>query len=349
MLEIGPPHPMDYRKEILSPLFRYVQSAESFYVIGAASMGKTRLLDFLTGAEVQKHYLGEHADRHWLIRVDLNRLAIMNEKWAFYELLLSSILLDLSNHENIGNLSAEIAKLDSEIIQHRDLLLALRFFELAVNKLCQAYDLKLCFLFDEFDEAYKVLSRETFLQLRAVRDANKNRISFGLFLRDLPERLRPSPDNESFYELLSRNLIGLGPYNRSDSLRIIQQLEARREYSLTSEQREKLFEASGGHPGIIQAILSVLIDTPNSSRKFDTPGWMEWLSQQPAVVEECRKIFDGLSEEEQEGLSAFARGGFDKISLPVEKLLFAKGLLRREDGVVKFFSRLFEQYIKSLR
>jgi hypothetical protein len=349
MLEIGPEHTMNYRQEVLSPLFRYVQSTESFSVIGAASMGKTRLLDFLMRADVQEHYLHENADRHWLIRVDLNRLAVKDENWAFYELLLSSILLDLSNHQNIGNLGTEIAKLDSEMIQHRDLLLALKFFELAVNKLCHVYDLRLCFLFDEFDDAYRNLSPETFLQLRAVRDANKNRVSFALFLRNLPERLRPSLDNESFYELLSRNLIGLGPYTRPDALRIIQQLEARREYSLTSEQREKLFEASGGHPGIIQAILSVLIDTPNSSQKFDAPGWMEWLSQQPAIIEECRKIWDGISDEEKEGLSAFGRGEFNKISLPVEKLIFAKGLLRRDDGEVRFFSRLFEQYVRSLR
>lgn len=349
MPESGPTPSMEYRKEVLTPLFRYIHSTESFYVIGAASMGKTRLLDFLALSDVQKHYLREKANQHWLIRVDLNRLAVKDEGWAFYELLLSSILLDLNNHENIGNLSTEIAKLDSEIIQHRDLLLALRFFELAVNKLCQVYEMKLCFLFDEFDEAYTSLPRETFLQLRAVRDANKNRVSFGLLLRNLPERLRPALDNESFYELLSRNLIGLGPYTRPDALYMIQQLEARRGYPLTSEQRERLYEASGGHPGIVQAILSILIDTEHSSQKSNTPGWMDWVSRQQAVLEECRKIWDGLSEDEQEGLKAFARGGFDKISPPVERLLFAKGLLRRDGGDAKFFSRLFEQYVKSLR
>jgi hypothetical protein len=115
------------------------------------------------------------------------------------------------------------------------------------------------------------------------------------------------------------------------------------------EQREKLFEASGGHPGIILAVLSVLIDTPNSSQEFDTPGWIEWLSQQPAIIEECRKIWDGLSEEEKEGLAAFGRGEFNEISLPVEKLLFAKGLLQREDGEARFFSRIFEQYVRGPR
>ncbi len=349
MLEIGPQHAMAYRQEILEPFFRYIQSTESFYVVGAASMGKTRLLDFLTRAEVQKHYLGEEAERHWLIRVDLNRLAVKKEDWGFYELLLSSILLDLSNHENVGNLYTEIAKLDSEIIQNHDLLLALRFFELVVNKLCQMQQIKLCFLIDEFDEAYRNFPRETFLQLRAVRDANKNRVSFVLFLRNLPQHLRDPLDNESFYELLSRNSIGLGPYTKLDALNIIQQLEVRRKYSLNMDQREKLFEASGGHPGLIQALLSTLIDTPQSSQKFDTPGWLEWLSRQPAPVEECRKIWNGLSEEEKEVLCAFAAGDFAKISIPVGNLLITKGLLRRNGQEAQFFSGIFERYVKSVR
>ncbi|HSB03255.1 MAG TPA: hypothetical protein VLE49_21575, partial [Anaerolineales bacterium] len=84
MLENGPQYPTDYRQEILSPFFRYVQSTESFYVIGAASMGKTRLLDFLMHSEVQKQYLGENASHHWLIRVDLNRLAVKDADWGFY-------------------------------------------------------------------------------------------------------------------------------------------------------------------------------------------------------------------------------------------------------------------------
>src|SRR5512147_2772260 len=127
MLEIGPQHTMDYRQEILEPFFRYVRSTESFYVVGAASMGKTRLLDFLMRADVQKHYLGEQAEHHWLVRVDLNRLVAKQDQWGFYELLLNSILLDLGNHENIDNLSTEIAKLDAEILQNRDPQLASRF------------------------------------------------------------------------------------------------------------------------------------------------------------------------------------------------------------------------------
>lgn len=346
MLEIGPQHRLEYRQEILSRFFQHVQSAESFYVIGAASMGKTRLLDFLMKSEVQKHYLGEKADQYWLIRVDLNRMPVDDPTWSFYELLISSILLDLHNHAAIDNLATDIAKIDSDIIQNRDPLLALRLFELVVNKLCQMYDLRLCFLLDEFDEAYQTLPREIFLQLRAVRDANKNRVSFALFLRNLPERLRPQRDNESFYELLSRNLLAIGPYRRLDALQMLQQLEARKQYSIGLEQRERIFEASGGHPGLMQALLSILIEKPHSFQRIDLPDWSRWLIQEPAIIEECQKIWNGLSEEERQGLLTFRAGDYKKIPLSVETLLFAKGLLRMNGSGVQYFSDLFQQYLQ---
>lgn len=349
MLEIGPEHTLDYRHEVLSRFFNFVAGTESFYLIGAASMGKTRLLDFLMKKEVQEYYLKTDASHHWLIRVDLNRLAVKDEMWAFYELLLSSILLDLNNHDSIDNLDKEIAELDSQVIQKRDLLMSLRFFELAVNRLCHVYELKLCFLFDEFDEAYRLLPKEVFRQLRAVRDANKNRVSFGLFLRDLPEYLRSPQDNESFYELLSRNLIGLGPYNRADALRILDQIQARRQYPLTADQREKFLEASGGHAGIMQALMSALIEDSRSFPSLNQSDWIELASLLPAVKEECRKIFEGLRTEEQEALRVFARAEYDKLTPLTVKSLIAKGVLRYDNGATRFFCRIFEQYVQSRR
>lgn len=348
MLEIGPQHSIEYRQDILTPFFKYIQSAESFYVLGGASMGKTRLLDFLMRGDVQKHYLGEKANQIWLIRVDLNRLSIKNEAWTFYELLLSSIVLELGNHDIVNDIRTELVDLDAKVIQSRDLLLALRFFEMAVNRLCQVFDLNLCFLLDEFDEAYGDLSRETFSQLRAVRDTNKNRISYGVFLRNLPEQLRPSLDNESFYELLSQNRLGLGPYSKTDTLKIIQQLEIRRECPLTPSQRERFYEASGGHIGLVKAFFSILIEIPQAMQKIGTPGWTEWFGHQPASIEECRKIWEGIAEDEKDGLLAFVESDQSRVSISTTKLLFAKGLLQMSDNGTDFFSPVFGQYVRTL-
>jgi hypothetical protein len=348
MLEIGPQFSANFRQEILSRFFSYVQSAESFYIVGGAGTGKTRLLDYLTKEDVQKYYLKENSSRFLLVRVDLNRLFAKNESWAFYELMLSSIVLELNKHESNNVIRGELVDLVARVIESRDPLLALRFFEIAVNKLCQGLELKLCFMIDEFDEAYKNFPHEIFSQLRAVRDANKNRVSYVVFLRTLPERLRPPHDTESFYELLSRNMLGIGPYSRADTLQILQQLEVRRNHPLLPAQREHISEASGGHIGLLQAFLSILIEDPQAKQKIGTPGWGEWFGQQPASVEECRKIWEGLDQDERNSLLGFAAGDQTQKSTLAEKLLFAKGLLQTSGNVTSVFSPVFGQYIRTL-
>ena len=340
----------DQRKEILKPMFEYINGSECFYVVGGPSMGKTRLLDFLMREDVQKNYLKDQTDETWLVRVDMNRLAARNEAWAFYELLLNSLVVELSGHDSAASRRDEFLKMNFKVLKKQDLPHALREFELAVNILCQESNIKLCFLLDEFDKTYKELSPDTFSQLRAIRDANKYQVIYGIFFRDLPERLRPlpEPDNEDFYELISRNMLGLGPYSKADTVEIIKKLERRRGFDMSLYQRERLYEASGGHIGLVQVFLTTLLEEHELFQKLGSPGWLEWLGQLPMSIEESRKIWKGLSKDEQDGLSAFLKGNNFSISDPVLKLLRAKGLIRKGNNVPCLFSPVFEQYVRSL-
>ena len=352
-------YPIQYREDILKQFFSYIKSGESFYVIGAPSVGKTRLMDFLMGDDpdalregiqpdrerVKKHYLGaEGAVKTWLARVDMNRLRSEND-WGFrfFELLLNTVLLACNRCEStdeIEKIKIAIAALDSEVIESKDALKAHRLFEMAVNMLCQSYGIKLCFLFDEFDETYQTMPRELFAHLRAIRDANKYRVSYTLFMRNLPEKLRAPIENEEFYELISRNMLGLGPYSQQDTLHIIRQLENRHEISLSQDKREWLYALSGGHPGFIQALFKIAREQPNASTQISN---VEWYARQESVLEEFRKIWIGLLDEERAGLLEFVRGNQNPMSAETLKLLLAKGLLRStNDNSVKVFSPLFD-------
>ena len=75
MPEFGPTHPLTYRTEIAAPLFDLLRAGESATIIGSASMGKSRLLQFLLRSDVQQHYLGDTAATTWLVLADCNRLA----------------------------------------------------------------------------------------------------------------------------------------------------------------------------------------------------------------------------------------------------------------------------------
>jgi hypothetical protein len=352
---------IQYREETLKQFFSYVRSGESFYVIGAPSVGKTRLMDFLMGdnpdalregiepdrERVKNHYLGaEISAKTWLVRVDMNRMRQEND-WGFhfYELLLHTVLLASNRSksmENIETLKTALASLDSQVIESKDALKAHRFFEMAINMLCQSYNIKLCFLFDEFDGTYQNMPREVFAQLRAIRDANKYLVFYVLFLRNLPEKLRTSIDNEGFYELISPNMLVIGPYSRQDTFHMIGQLEIRHEFNLSQDKREWLYTLSCGHPGLIRALFK--LSKENSTEQISNA---EWCAKQGSVQEECRKIWLGLLEDERAGLLEFVHGNQNSMSAAIGKMLLDKGLLIKSTtgSGVKVFSPLFEYWL----
>jgi hypothetical protein len=339
---------LTYRQDVLTSFFSHVRSGESCFIVGAPSVGKTRLMDFLMGdfiddektvdaQKIKEQYLNpELAKRVWFVRVDMNRLSLETDwTFGFFELLLSALLATSVRQNAQESIVQELGEIDSECIESKDALKAHRFFEMAVSKLCHIYSIKICMLFDEFDETYKSMPVGAFSQLRAVRDANKYSLFYALFLRNLPDKIRSPKENESFYELISRNMVGLGPYNRQDSFHIIQHMEKRREHPLLQDQRQWVYELSGGHPGLIQALLFILKAKTGTPSNFEN---LEWIANQEIVFEEFRKIWNGLSEEEKENLHAISVANAEKITPNIEKLLKAKGLVKDSS---LFFSPLF--------
>ena len=354
--------PSQYREEVLKPFFKYMKSGESFYVVGAPSVGKTRLMDFIMGDDPDALWAGEEVDRDWvknkylgedvaakiwMARVDMNRMRHENDwSFQFYELLLHTLLLTCNRYttmEKVDTLKLDLAGLDSQVIQSKDAMMAHRLFEMAVNMICQSYNIQICFLFDEFDETYKSMPHEAFSQLRAIRDANKYRISYILFLRNLPEKLRSPKENESFYELISRNLLGLGPYSTMDAFHIIGQLEKRRDHELSKESREWVWENSGGHPGLIQALFALITEKAPTAAQMQN---LEWIAKQDMVREEFRKIWEGLLDDEQKDIPKISSGDYASVLPATGKLFLAKGLIKPSGGRMVYFTPLFGYWLK---
>lgn len=355
--------PFIYREELLKPFFDYIKSGESFYLIGAPSSGKTRFLDLVTGTDpdslrlginydhdwVKNKYLDKvNASKLWLVRVDMNRISQEgNWSFQFYELLLHSVLLACDknrNMEDIDEIIKELARHDSQVITSKDELMAHRILEMAIHRLCQVYNIKLCFLFDEFDDTYRVnMPLDVFAQLRAIRDANKYQVLYVLSLRNLPEKLRPPLQNEGFFELISDRVIGMGFYSKRDVFAIIDKWEKRLENKLFPEQREWIWESSGGHPGIARALFNLLTD-PKSGAQNNINA--EWFAKQENVREEFRKLWLGLAEDEQTALKHVGRGETPLTNLILRKQLFAKGLIKPLSDHDVFFTPILGYWLK---
>lgn len=354
-------YPFQFREEVVKQIFNFINSGESFYIIGTPNVGQSRLMDFILGDDpsllmssqeesrdsVKKKYLGESVgDSTWLVRVDMNRMRYEGG-WGFqfFELLLNCLLLAFNRNsklEETRDLIETLATLDSQVMQSKDDLMAHRLFEMAISRISQVYQYRLCFIFENFDETYQVSPRETFSQLRAIRDANKYRVCYGLFLRNLPEMLRDPIESESFYELIGHNMIGVGPYSQRDTFYLIKQLESRHGYILPPEVSQWIYQNSGGHPGIINALFMIIKEVPNA---FDLRENNEWVIAQPLIQVEMRKIWASFSEDEKKGLSSIIMGDSNNVAPITYKLLLAKGLVKSIKGNIEFFSPLLAYYL----
>ncbi len=348
MYEVGPEHELTYRQDLLRPLFQRIYAAESAAVVGAASMGKSRLLQFmLLRPDVRAHYLGDQATTTLLLWADCNRMGEISS-WALYELIFTTLVEAAGEHKALVDLRGQLIDMRRDVIVEQNALLAQRNLELALRMICQERGLSVCIILDEFDECLKTLSGQTLSSLRSLRDANKYRLTYVLFLRDVPAAIRDPDDYEGFYELFSRSILGLTPYSQVDASRVLEQLRARYGHALPpldESSRTELLRLSGRHPGLLVALVDALASKPPLGRT-----WEEWAASNEAVKEELRKLWFGLRAEERRLLNYMAMSGSENhvdFEQPAYKALTLKGLIQEDgQGGYRFFSPLFGDYAR---
>ena len=231
-----------------------------------------------------------------------------------------------------------------QAVQPRKRPLARGYLERSIKNLCQRLGFKLVFLFDEFDEIFRRMDTRFFLGLRALRDEHKYRLSCVVATRDELPRIREGiAECESFYELLSLNTFGLGPYSQADAKNMIQRLAARKKVTVINEDINLLIKVSGGHPGILRAAFWALND-----RRIDRAGDISrrWLNE-PDIQAECVKIWDSLGKDERMALANIANDcPLEQLKQEAVRLLQLKGLVaENEAGQTAIFCQLFKHFV----
>ncbi|MCA9982292.1 MAG: winged helix-turn-helix transcriptional regulator, partial [Anaerolineales bacterium] len=207
-----------------------------------------------------------------------------------------------------------------------------RYFKQAVRVLIGRSDRHLVFLLDQFGEAFEEADARLFANLRGLREDYKYQISFFAFTRHPMWELSAQDEaRDEFHELLSANVMGLPPYSLADAERQLMRLSARYDHlqrPVTEELTVRLFGLSGGHGGLLKALYLAYAQNKMDVMAEDA---VEKLSAHHNVQNECRKIWQSLSVEEQQLLSRLAHGlGRGPELGEARDLLVLKGLLRVE-------------------
>jgi hypothetical protein len=312
--------PLSYRQSEAQAIFRCVRAGDSCSVVGPSGVAKSNLYRFLRQENVRRHYLGEEWQMYLLVHLDANEITEMTEE------AVSNLLVD----RLLGPVAAQNVK-------HHSLS--------ATVKAVFEHDVRaIVFLFDQFDAVYGTLNGRFFANLRAIRDEYKYQISFLLLSRHELTTLASSPEREEFEELFSSNTIGLGPYNKDDSLLLLQRVGSRYGRKLDAKKSQTLIELTGGHPGLLKAA-SIAFFNENLELAKERTALFDTLLNVTDVLSECNKLWNSIRSGEQQFLRRLETNSSPPRDNQTKSLLQLKGLIKVNGSDFVHFSPLFAEYI----
>ena len=329
-----------YRSSEAHQVMEWVRTGQCGSIIGLRGAGKSIFLHFLLREDIRQKYLGPKYDNFIFILLDLLDL-IENSDWAVYELILSRILGQLRQSGIEAAVLEEISSLHKEYIRNQQAPIAHRTIEQGIDILCDHLGKQVVLCFDEFDEVFGTSDHSLFRFLRGLWNARDGRLSYIIAVSNGLDELRENlTEIDHFYRLIRSNICELGPLGEADAQEMIGHFTASRSLTLSKSYTKRLFEWSGGHSGLIKAMLSLLWGT---NYQGDMARLELALKDEPVIEHECDKIWSGLSKSEQAALSILAN---ENLGTPQTlHRLTSRGLLRKADPPV-MFSPLFAAFIQ---
>jgi hypothetical protein len=332
------------REEDLQHVIGWIRQGECCSVVAPSNMGKSVLLKSLLEEEVRRACAP--GERRVLAPVFVDCLEAGDSEQAFYELLLRRIVDELEDSsappETVGTLRA----LHDEVLRNGAEISVRSLFATSIREFDRWAELRLVVILDEFDDVFSTLPPWPFRQLRALRDSLGDRLCYVTGTSRRLERLRPDTETYEFRELFHLYTLVLRPLSEIDATRLAVYLRAKQAATPDAGSEALAVRLSGGHPGLLERIYSVL-----TNGGFQSPIPVEiavaQISAREPILKECQRLWDELEEEEREGLLARLRDGGAALDDGRRRALQTKGLLRPEGvGEGDVFSPVFEAFLR---
>jgi hypothetical protein len=343
--------PKTLRREEGVYILQRVLDGDCGAVIGVSNTGKSYMLRTLADSEVRQGLLAAQLDDYVFVYVDFNLMLEATDQ-GFYELILRCLLEELARRD------PDAAFLDPLQVAYKTLVAPPSAFQISLSfsegltAVCQGTQKNLVLLFDEFDEPFEQIDGRVFLNLRALKDKYRQRLSYVTATNRRLSNIRRGRDVEEFIELFEPFTRFLGPLNQSDVYKVIAWVAAQEGYTFGEEDRIFLHHHADGHLGLLLSVCRALGEVTGEPVRDPGQDWLihrqvrEQLDQDLNVQAECRKLWDDLTEAQQDALMALV-GLEEDVDERALDSLHNKGIVR--PGEEMLFSPVFEGFVRRRR
>lgn len=325
-------------------------------LVGVSNSGKSRLLRALAGSLVERDGGGTSGMSDSYVYVDFNLMLEATEQ-GFYELILRCLTEELSRREpEAGYLSTLRESYRTLVAPPTAFQVSLSFSE-GLTAVCQALSEQapsrnLTLLFDEFDEPFEQIDGRAFLNLRALKDKYRRQLCFVTATNRRLSNIRRGRDVDEFVELFEPFTRSLGPLAEEDTRQIIDEVASQGGYTFDDHDMAFIRHHADGHLGLLLAVSRALGEVTGMPVRDEGQDWLihrqvrDRLDRDLNVQAECRKIWDDLTETQQDVLMAVvgAEADIDRRALDS---LRVKGLVRSGEDIL--FAPVFEGFVRRQR
>ena len=329
-----------------------VEDGDCCSIVGLSNTGKSTLLRSIPLPAVKGKYLGDRADDYVFVYIDFNLMLELTEQ-GFYELILRSTLAELRKLEIEQGLLDRVAASYRHLVEPANPFLVPLSFNEGLTAISEGLKQRIVFLFDEFDEPFAGLDERVLLNLRALKDKYGPRLSY-VVATDQPLRQQQRGDKVAeFCELFALNTLFLSALGRDDAQQVVAQFAREEEVEFSADDVIFVIAQAGGHPGLLEATCRVLAevsrDYPDSYRDQSYKLVRERLDSDVSIRAECAKLWNGLTVEEQEALTAFVSEPGESLDAELERSLRQKAIVEEKEGEPAIFGQLFEGFARRQR
>jgi len=328
-----------------------VRDGDCTSIVGVSNTGKSYLLRTLAGQGVQQHLPVEGAGDYVFVYVDFNLMLEATDQ-GFYELILRCLMESLTRLEDHAGFSERLQQAYQTLVAPPSPFQVSLSFSEGLTAVCQGTTKNLVLLFDEFDEPFEQIDGRVFLNLRALKDKYRRRLTFVTATNRRLSNIRRGRDVDEFVELFDPFTRFVGPLPRADVDQVIAWVAAQEGYTFDDEDRSFLYHHADGHLGLLLAICRALGEVTGEQVRDPGQDWLihrqvrEQLDSDLNVQGESRKLWDDLTEAQQDALMGVvgAEGNVDERSL---RSLRMKGLIHAKEEML--FSPVFEAFVRRQR